>query len=258
MASIPNTPPNPPAGWFPDPWGAAEMRYWDGAQWTAHVHPPAAPAQAPAQPAAAQPVAAQPAAAQPAAAQPAAEPQGVGAPPGVGGAPITTIPIATPNADKPDDGERRKQILTAALAVAILIVVVVAIIRIAGGSSSSASTPTPAVEAPPATATAPAKSPAGGDAKAKEEVHTAQVAIETFGTENRGSYAGATDSTLTQIEPSLSPRFQVEEAGRKTYRVSATSKDGAKFEIVRGKAGGIAYICTPPGHGACPAGGHWR
>ena len=26
-----------PAGWYPDPSGRYEMRYWDGDKWTAHV-----------------------------------------------------------------------------------------------------------------------------------------------------------------------------------------------------------------------------
>jgi uncharacterized protein YxjI len=30
-------PPVPPAGWFPDPLGRHEQRYWDGQQWTEHV-----------------------------------------------------------------------------------------------------------------------------------------------------------------------------------------------------------------------------
>jgi len=29
----------PPAGWYPDPVMASTQRYWDGAQWTAHVAP---------------------------------------------------------------------------------------------------------------------------------------------------------------------------------------------------------------------------
>ncbi|MFF7639335.1 phospholipid scramblase-related protein [Streptomyces canus] len=30
---------NTPAGWYPDPHGAAQtLRYWDGAQWTSHTH----------------------------------------------------------------------------------------------------------------------------------------------------------------------------------------------------------------------------
>ena len=32
-ASVPTT----PAGWYPDPSGRYEMRYWDGDKWTEHV-----------------------------------------------------------------------------------------------------------------------------------------------------------------------------------------------------------------------------
>lgn len=31
--------PTAPAGWFPDPSDVSQLRYWDGAQWTAHVAP---------------------------------------------------------------------------------------------------------------------------------------------------------------------------------------------------------------------------
>lgn len=46
-----STPSNdrPPEGWYPDPTGESAQRYWDGAAWTAHLHPavtPAAPASA--------------------------------------------------------------------------------------------------------------------------------------------------------------------------------------------------------------------
>ncbi|AKN71422.1 scramblase [Streptomyces sp. PBH53] len=43
---------NTPAGWYPDPHGAAQtLRYWDGSQWTEHTNPAgqAPPQQAPAQ-----------------------------------------------------------------------------------------------------------------------------------------------------------------------------------------------------------------
>lgn len=34
----------PPADWYPDPEDPAQQRYWDGAQWTEHRAPAAAPA----------------------------------------------------------------------------------------------------------------------------------------------------------------------------------------------------------------------
>lgn len=31
---------HPPAGWYPDPTGAAQQRYWDGEQWTSALAAP--------------------------------------------------------------------------------------------------------------------------------------------------------------------------------------------------------------------------
>src|ERR1700753_1873114 len=42
-----------------------------------------------------------------------------------------------------------------------------------------------------------------GDSKAKENDHTAQVAMETYATENNGKYAGATVAKLQAIEPTV-------------------------------------------------------
>ncbi|WP_326781812.1 phospholipid scramblase-related protein [Streptomyces longwoodensis] len=57
---------NTPAGWYPDPHGAARtLRYWDGARWTDHTHADQQAQAAPAQPPAAPHVPAQPAAPDP-------------------------------------------------------------------------------------------------------------------------------------------------------------------------------------------------
>src|SRR6187431_3389632 len=42
-----------------------------------------------------------------------------------------------------------------------------------------------------------------GDAKAKEYAHSAQVALETYSTDNNGSYKEATVAKLEAIEPTL-------------------------------------------------------
>jgi Protein of unknown function (DUF2510) len=39
--------PTTPAGWYPDPVGSANLRWWDGATWTAHLAPPPTPAPTP-------------------------------------------------------------------------------------------------------------------------------------------------------------------------------------------------------------------
>ncbi len=47
-ASAPEAAPHAvPEGWYRDPWGAAEYRYWDGREWTGHVSAPSGPAEAP-------------------------------------------------------------------------------------------------------------------------------------------------------------------------------------------------------------------
>jgi uncharacterized protein YxjI len=57
---------NTPAGWYPDPHGAARtLRYWDGARWTDHTHADQQAQAVPAQPPAAPHVPAQPAAPDP-------------------------------------------------------------------------------------------------------------------------------------------------------------------------------------------------
>ncbi len=53
-----------------------------------------------------------------------------------------------------------------------------------------------------------------GDAKAKEYAHTTQVAMETYSTDNNGSYVGATVAELEKIEPTISSAHLLERKRR--------------------------------------------
>ena len=94
------------------------------------------------------------------------------------------------------------------------------------------------------------------DAKAKEYAHTAQVAMETYATDNNGSYAGATVSGLVAIEPTLSSAtLAVNSASSNSYSMTSTSKTpGQTFSIVN-TAGTMTFPCTVAGKGGCPSGG---
>ena len=106
-----------------------------------------------------------------------------------------------------------------------------------------------------------------GDAKAKETVHTAQVAIETYATEHNGSYAEADNAKLHAIEPSLPeteagpPKITiVDSAGTDPgYEITVTSDSasGNTFTVKNDK-GALTYECDTEKNGGCPEGGEWN
>src|SRR3954447_1439342 len=99
-----------------------------------------------------------------------------------------------------------------------------------------------------------------GDAKAKETVHTAQVAIETCATENGGSYATCDQEALHTIEPTLpeeggTPEMTVngEQGG---YQITVTSESASENTFsVENEGGALTYPCTEAGTGGCPGEG---
>lgn len=116
---------NPPANWYPDPKGEAELRYWDGSQWTEHTHS----AQTAAQPApAAPPPSAAPA---PQAPAPAAS-QGTapGQQPGYQQQPAYTAPAQTA---APSGGGGSKLPLIIGAVVAVVAIGVVLFLVLGGG-----------------------------------------------------------------------------------------------------------------------------
>jgi len=105
-----------------------------------------------------------------------------------------------------------------------------------------------------------------GDAKAKENAHTAQVAVETCATDANGSYAdcNTADATntaaLKKIEPTLSSDVTITSTADddgEGYVISSESSNNTDFEITRASSGAVTYNCTAQGEGGCPTGGNW-
>jgi type IV pilus assembly protein PilA len=95
-----------------------------------------------------------------------------------------------------------------------------------------------------------------GDAKAKEYAHSAQVAQETYFTDNN-TYADdvAGIAALEDIEPTLSSADWVELVGDDSgYTITMKgSKDTQTFSIVN-NGGELTFPCEETGVGGCPAG----
>jgi type IV pilus assembly protein PilA len=110
-----------------------------------------------------------------------------------------------------------------------------------------------------------------GDAKAKENAHSAQVAMETYSTDNNGSYAGATVAELKKIEPTIAAATTSGEPGKETttegikvsgvtatgYTIESYSSNGHVFKIVN-NSGTLTYPCEPKEKGGCPVSETWN
>lgn len=103
------------------------------------------------------------------------------------------------------------------------------------------------------------------DASAKEAVRTAQTAIETYSTDNNGSYAGAAiglaANNLNVIEPTLNDvgvrATVVSDANSYTVEVDSTFA-GNSFRIIRAADGSSDYTCGVAAKGGCPSTGIWN
>ena len=106
------------------------------------------------------------------------------------------------------------------------------------------------------------------DASAKELAHSAQVAAETIGTDNSGSYASVTPTLLNSYESTIAiasgggNAWVANPGGASgtatTYSVTATSTTGDTYTIQGAANGSISRTCpTFPGQSACPASRSW-
>jgi type IV pilus assembly protein PilA len=102
------------------------------------------------------------------------------------------------------------------------------------------------------------------DAKAKEYAHSAQVAMETYSTDNNGSYVGATVVKLEEIEPTLSSAtLEVKGPGEggvpttNQYTIISEAPTSENTFSVENNAGTLTFTCLAKGNGGCPTSGNW-
>ena len=108
------------------------------------------------------------------------------------------------------------------------------------------------------------------DAGAKEMAHTAQVAMETYATDNGGVYTNATPAALAAVEntiqtaagPQNHPFLSAaapQGANDKGWTLTVTSpQTGNTFTIARdATTGALSYTCATGGTAGCPPGGNW-
>ncbi len=108
------------------------------------------------------------------------------------------------------------------------------------------------------------------DAAAKELAHTAQVAAESFATDNNGAYTGLSPTILNSYESTIQVGAGGNNAyiaspagasgGANTYTVTATATNLDTFSITRNADGTITRSCTTNTGNAvtgCPASNSW-
>ena len=97
------------------------------------------------------------------------------------------------------------------------------------------------------------------DADAKSAVRTAETAMETYATDNGGSYALADAAALVDIEETLSDAdISTVTSTADDYTVGVTSDTGTEFTIARSALGATTLDCSDPGEGGCPnPDGNW-
>lgn len=92
------------------------------------------------------------------------------------------------------------------------------------------------------------------DSDSKAQVNTAQTALESYATDNGGSYAGATLAKLQAIEPTIKSTVALSNLATNTYTVTATSTTTNTFSVTRASTGAVTYPCTVPSTGTASAG----
>jgi type IV pilus assembly protein PilA len=90
------------------------------------------------------------------------------------------------------------------------------------------------------------------DSSAKTLAQTAQTAMETWSTENNGSYEGGTAAKLKEIEPTINtaastsePQLLATTVSANSYTVTVKAADtGDEFSVVREATGNVKHKCV--------------
>ena len=95
-----------------------------------------------------------------------------------------------------------------------------------------------------------------GDAKAKEYAHSAQVAMETYFTDNNTYTTEVSD--LEDIEPTLSSAaLTINSADDENYDLEVEGASESQTFSVVNTEGDFSFPCTKVGEGGCPSTGFW-
>lgn len=99
------------------------------------------------------------------------------------------------------------------------------------------------------------------DARAKETLHSAELAIESCRLESPvGSYEECDADALRALEPTLppNPTLKVNNLAAATYTIVVQSRPTSqKFKVKRSAKGVLSFPCETKGVAGCPAGGQW-
>lgn len=97
------------------------------------------------------------------------------------------------------------------------------------------------------------------DSDAKADARSAQTAMETFATDNNGSYAGVLVADLQAIESTLTgANLAIPASTVDSYSITSTQADtGNVFTVARAADGSVTYTCTTAGTAGCPSSGIW-
>ena len=102
------------------------------------------------------------------------------------------------------------------------------------------------------------------DASAESLARNAATAIETYATNNNGSYANAQLSDLHSVEPELNVTSNSTQAylssvtdSSDSYTIVATAPTDGNTFTLSDNAGTQSFTCTTAGKGSCSAGSTW-